>query len=93
VNSQVAKNDDKTDRLNSDEWSQSKTEISKNNRRALIAELTDKEDNDTALTNIAQQHHQNKQEQIHDPITSHAHTEDIAPAETKDTSSLIVKSP
>jgi len=89
----VAKDDDKTDRRYSVESSQWRTEIAENNRRALIAGLTDKEDNDTALTNIAQQHHQNKQKQIHDPITSHAHTEDSARAETKDTSSLIVKSP
>jgi hypothetical protein len=67
----------------------------KNNRLALIAELTDKEDNDTASTNISHPHHQNKLEHIHDPITLHAHTEDIAPAEAKETPSLslIEKSP
>ena len=91
----MAKNDDKTDRLYSVEWSQLMLEILKNNRRALTEELTDKEDNDTALTNTSQQHHQNKQKQTHDPIASHAHTEDNARAEAKETPSLslIEKSP
>jgi hypothetical protein len=67
----------------------------KNNQQALTEGLTDKEDNDTALTNISPQHHQNKQKQTHDPIASHAHTGDIARAEAKQTPSLslIEKSP
>jgi len=52
--SQVGKDDDKTDRLYSVESSQSMTEILKNNRQALIAELTDKEGNDTILTKNTQ---------------------------------------
>jgi hypothetical protein len=56
----VAKDDDKTDRLDAVESSQSMTEILKNNRQALIAGLTDKEDNDTALTKNAQQIPQNR---------------------------------
>ena len=84
----MAKNDDKIDRRYSVEWSQWMLEILKNNRRALTEILTDKGDNDTALTNISQQPHQNKQKQIHDPIASHAHTEDTARAEAKETPSL-----
>jgi hypothetical protein len=93
VNSQEAKGDDKTDRLNSDESSQSRPEILKNNRQALIAGLADKGDNDTALTTQACHNHQNKQKQNHDPTTSHAHTADIARAEATDTPSRIEKDP
>ena len=84
----MAKNDDKTDRLNSDESSQWRTETSENNRQALTEELTDKEDNDTASTIKASNNHQNRPKQTHDPKASYAHTEDIAPVEAKDTPSL-----
>ena len=85
--SQEAIEDDKTDRLYSVEWSQWMLEILKNNRQALTEALTDKEDNDTASTNISQQPHQNKQKQTHDPRVDNAHTEDIVGAEAMDTSS------
>lgn len=66
-----------------------------NNQQALTEGLTDKQDNDTVLTNISPKPHQNKQKHIHDPIASHVHTEDIARAEAKGTPSpsLIEKSP
>jgi hypothetical protein len=68
-------------------------ELLKNNRQALIEELTDKGNNDTASTTKASHNHQNKQKQNHDPITSHAHTVDIARAEATDTPSRIEKDP
>ena len=65
----------------------------KNNRQALIEELTDRGDNDTALTTKVRHNHQNKQKQNHDPTASHAHTVDIARAEATDTPSRIEKDP
>jgi hypothetical protein len=66
-----------------------------NNQQALTEGSTDKQDNDTALTNISPQPRQNKQKRIHDPIASHVHTEDIARVEAMGipSLSLIEKSP
>jgi len=89
----VAKDDDKTDKLNSVESSQWRFEISGNNRWALNEELTDKTDNDNALTTPTQNNHQNRQKHTHDPRALHDHTEDIAPDEAMGIPSLNKKSP
>lgn len=78
-----ATHDDKTDKLNSDEYSQEGFEISKDNQKALNEEFLDTSDNDTALTIKGPNNPQNKQRQTHVPTTSNAHIEDIAPDEAK----------
>jgi hypothetical protein len=93
VNSQEAKDDGKTDRLNSVGWSQSNSEISEGNQKALNEESLDTWGNDTALTTKAQNSPQNKLRQTHDPTASNAHTEDIALDVAKEILSLIEKSP
>jgi len=80
----VATDDGKTGVINSDGWSQSKSEISGSTPRASAEERVDRQDNDIALTKPVCIHHQNRQEQIHDPIACNAHIVDIAPDVAKE---------